>query len=387
MAGEGAELRGSVDRLQAENRSLSTAIHLLHEISKLVRSAEDPEPALYALLTGVTAGVGLAMNRAMIFLRDQKSGELYGRAAVGPVDEGEADRVWRAIEEDAPSLEALYGAGLERRRDPGPLDLAVRQLRVDAAGDSPPAIAAREERLVAGEGGDDLGGLLHLPTCLASPLRGERGVRGVLVADRRFDGSGADAAIRLVFDLLADHAGRAVESAERFAQLRREAWTDPLTGLGSRRAFERRLSTFTAAPRAGGRSLGLVMMDLDDFKGINDRYGHLVGDQVLHEVGRRIRAVLAAGEGFRYGGEELTVLLADVSRAEARGAAERIWEAVTSEPVPIGTSGQLALGSSVGVAWLEGDDVRGTELIDRADRALLRAKASGKNQVCLDWPG
>ena len=101
-------------RLRAEVEDLRHAIATLHEVSVLVRSAQELEPTLYALLTGVTAGLGLSMHRAAIFL--EQGGQLRGAAGVGPLDEAEADRVWRSIEKDQPDLKTLYEDRIERKK-------------------------------------------------------------------------------------------------------------------------------------------------------------------------------------------------------------------------------------------------------------------------------
>ncbi len=371
-----AELR----ELRRENESLSRAIALLHEISNLVRAAQELEPTCYALLTGVTAGVGLGMNRAAIFL-DDESGSLRGMAAVGPMDREEADRVWRSIEKDGPDLETLYEAGVAQRARRGRFDRIVRALSVDARSQSPLAIAFRRGRLVAAEGEDDLGGLLHLPTVLAAPLRGRARIRGVLVADRRFTETLPDAATRLVFDLLADNAGRVVENAEHFERLAREARTDPLTGLGSRRSFDERLRELSSAALTDGPSVALLMMDLDDFKRVNDRYGHPVGDRMLTEIGRRLGSALRPGEGFRYGGEELAVLLAGVGHEGLVAAADRIHKAMTARIYHLADAPAMRMGVSIGAALLPGRAEDSAGLVRAADEALLRAKADGKNRI------
>lgn len=110
------ERDASLASLRAENDALRRALRLLSEVANLVRAAEDPDATAYAILTGVTAGVGLGMNCAMIFEPDPHDPDvLVGRAAVGPHDRAEADRVWRAIEAEQPSLETLYEAGSTKR--------------------------------------------------------------------------------------------------------------------------------------------------------------------------------------------------------------------------------------------------------------------------------
>ena len=380
--GEVEELVPELAQLRAENQALRRSIALLHEISTLVRAAQELEPTFYALLTGVTAGVGLGMNRAAIFLVDHANqGWLKGMAAVGPADDEEADRVWRAIEEDGADLQALYEAGLRERERPGRFDKAIRELEVDPRGQSPLALALRRGRTVAGEGDDDLGGLLHVPTTLAAPLRGQSRIRGVLVADRRFSREPADGGQRLVFDLLADHAGRAVENAEHFERLAREARTDTLTGLGSRRSFEERLEEIAAAALVDGPSVGLLLIDIDDFKSLNDAHGHPSGDKVLSEVGQRLCAALRPGEGFRYGGDEMAIVLPGVRQKSLAAAADRLWKAVTDAPVELPSGGTIRIACSIGGAMLPGRAEDAEGLLGAADDALLRAKKDGKNRI------
>ena len=371
---------GELDALREENAGLHRAIGLLHEISVLVRSAQELAPTCYALLTGVTAGVGLGMHRAAIFL-GEPGGPLVGMAGVGPSDEAEADRVWREIAAERPDLQTLYEAGLARRANPGRFDQRVKGLEVDPRGGSPIAMALRRGKLVHAEGEDDLDGLLHLPSVLAAPLRGQRRIRGVLLADRRFEGDPVDDATQRVFDLLADHAGRAVETAEQFERLAREARTDPLTGLGSRRSFDERVAEAVAAALADGPSVGLLMMDLDDFKQLNDTYGHPAGDRVLTEIGERMHATLRPGEGYRYGGEELAVVLPGVRPDTLGAAADRIWKALARAPVELPGAPPIRVGCSVGGAILPGRAEDAESLVRAADEALLRAKEEGKNRI------
>jgi len=371
------EVRG----LEAENESLRAAILLLHRIANLVRTPVELEPTCYALLTGVTAGVGLGLNRAMLLLVDEGDrSHLRGVAAVGPADRQEADRVWRSIEANAPDLETLHEAGLSELDRRGKLDQRVRSLVVDVQGTSPVALALRTGALVAGQGEDDLDGLLHVPTSVAAPLRGRGVFRGVLYADNIFTGRRLPEVAQLVFALLADHAGRAIESARRFEQVARDARTDALTGLGHHGVLMEELGR--AVERAAGKPMGLVMIDLDDFKGVNDTHGHLAGDALLAGVAERMRGVVRAGESpYRYGGEEFAVVLPGADRAAAAAVGERIRAAVGGSPYVVSETAAIPITCSVGAASLPEDGSSAVDLIAAADGALLRAKAAGKNRV------
>lgn len=154
---------------------------------------------------------------------------------------------------------------------------------------------------------------------------------------------------------------------------------DPLTGALNRRAL---LDACTAAFASGRRRVALLMVDLDHFKAVNDRFGHLMGDAVLREAaGRMQRAIGDAGVLGRYGGEEFVVLLPGAGKADAMAVAERLKQAI-DEPFPA-DSPMAAVGSiavSIGVAASE-DGTRVDDVLAKADAALYRAKAMGRDQV------
>jgi diguanylate cyclase (GGDEF)-like protein len=371
-----------VTSLRAENDALRRALRLLSEVANLVRAAEDPEATTYAILTGVTAGVGLGMNCAMIFEReDDTSDVLVGRAAIGPFDRAEADRVWRSIEAEQPNLETLYEAGLRRRRERGRFDALVRGARIDVRTPSH-AITMATDRVVLAEGSDDLDGLLHPATTLAAPMRGREGLRGVLVADNRFTGRVPDPVTRLVFEMVADHAGRALFSADRFAQVAAEARIDALTGLDTRRVGMALLDHAVGVALAERRSLGLLVLDVDHFKYVNDNFGHPVGDVVLAEVAHRVRNALRRGErAFRYGGEEIVVIVEDGTADAAHAAGQRLRAAVASGPIQAPGTPPLSITCSVGVAAAPPEPADPVALLRAADDALLRAKRRGRDRV------
>jgi diguanylate cyclase (GGDEF)-like protein len=373
-----------LERLRSDNTTLRNAIMLLHQLANLARESLELEPTYYAVLTGVTAGVGLGLNRAMLFLVDENDRErLRGVAAVGPQDRHEADRVWKSIEAEDLDLRTLYRRGREQRDAHAPLDERVRACSVPIAGDSPVALALRRRDMVRGEGSDDLGGLLHLPTAVATPLRGDDGLEGVLYADNRFTERRIDPDAELVFSLLADHAGRAIDNARAYEQVAEQARTDALTGLPHHGAMMTALLAAIEHATAADEALGLAMIDLDDFKKVNDTHGHLAGDALLAAVAARLRAELRAdASAYRYGGEEFAVLLPTTAQAELEAVGERVRLAIGEHPYPLSAELTLRASCSMGMTTRRRGE-GATELIARADAALLDAKASGKNRVVI----
>jgi diguanylate cyclase (GGDEF)-like protein len=239
------------------------------------------------------------------------------------------------------------------------------------------------------ESGEQIQDQERLLVCL--PLVAPGRVLGALCVEGPLPGPEA------VEDLgvLAAHAASALEQAVVFAALRRRsteleatlqryheaehaALTDPLTGLANKRHFRDQGKREEAVARRYGRPLALIIADIDRFKAVNDTYGHLTGDEVLKSVaGVLSRCVRGADLLARWGGEEFVVLCPATGLEEASTLAERIRAAVEAHhgPVPITIS--------LGVAALAKEEDLEAAL-DRADRALLRAKEQGRNQVQVE---
>ncbi|MCX7625637.1 MAG: diguanylate cyclase [Candidatus Sumerlaeaceae bacterium] len=158
---------------------------------------------------------------------------------------------------------------------------------------------------------------------------------------------------------------------------------DPLTGVYNRRAFEARLEDEMRRCRRSQRPLSLVFFDLDHFKIVNDRYGHVVGDDVLRWFAQKLQGLVRSFDVVaRYGGEEFCVILPETSGEQAHRAAERIREVVASEPY---TANDLVLNVTVSGGVAESHDQKdlAANLIQHADEALYEAKRLGRNRVVL----
>jgi two-component system cell cycle response regulator len=167
------------------------------------------------------------------------------------------------------------------------------------------------------------------------------------------------------------------EGNERLTEL---AATDDLTGLLARRFLESHLRGLVASAGRHGRPLSLVMLDLDEFKAINDTHGHPVGDRVLRTVVERMRSRLRREDLLgRWGGDEMMLVLPDIDLDGAVTAAEHVRRAVAETAVVVDGE-RIAITISAGAAAWNGESAE--DLIQHADAALYDAKAAGRDRVC-----
>jgi diguanylate cyclase (GGDEF)-like protein len=202
--------------------------------------------------------------------------------------------------------------------------------------------------------------LIHAGLAVPVPAPGEAGPIGfLLVFSRARSHRWGDKAVRELEEL-ALRAGPAIQNARRFREARHET-----------------LSREVARAHRYDRKLALIVFDLDDFKAVNDRIGHLPGDAVLAEAAERVRDVVRSADiSCRVGGDEFAVILPESTLNDADQLYRRLQSAVSSRP--LGEAGRLSL--SAGIAELRpGDDT--TSFFERADEALYRAKEQGKAQV------
>jgi two-component system cell cycle response regulator len=163
---------------------------------------------------------------------------------------------------------------------------------------------------------------------------------------------------------------------------RNAAITDGLTGLRSRRYFEESLRAEAARAGRSGADLGMLLLDVDHFKRVNDAFGHNGGDRVLVEVAHRISQLVRPGDLVaRYGGEEFAILLPATDPAQAQEIAERVRRGMAAAPVAVGDDRLHRVTVSVGVAGLRATGDEPDRLVLAADRALYAAKDAGRDRV------
>lgn len=166
-------------------------------------------------------------------------------------------------------------------------------------------------------------------------------------------------------------------------ELSRRATVDGLTDLFNHEYFQNMLRQECASAKRHGRELGLVLLDVDHFKAINDTYGHQAGDQVLRELGRLLKSASREGDTVaRYGGEEMVMILPNTGLEEAVAAAQRLREAIQALVVLYGET-PIVVSASLGLAMFDIARDEPATLIRQADAALYRSKAEGRNRLSV----
>ncbi|MHB8455965.1 MAG: EAL domain-containing protein [Acidiferrobacterales bacterium] len=186
---------------------------------------------------------------------------------------------------------------------------------------------------------------------------------------------------RAFIDLLASWLSQFLQQQKRRAELEVMAMSDSLTGLPNRRAAEIRIGNELAQVRRGGERFSIAICDLDNFKLINDHFGHDVGDIVLRHVADVIRGALREGDWVaRWGGEEFIIFFFQSTPADALAASERIRQAIRSQPVEKGHT-LLEVTASLGIGVLTSSDENIEHVLLDADDCLYEAKKRGRDRV------
>jgi len=217
-----------------------------------------------------------------------------------------------------------------------------------------------------------------LSNTIGAPLRTDHGVIGAIVLSRRSEEPWS-AASRRILQGAAFEAAAALGRVESHRAAEARASTDALTGLPNRRYFDE-FCALLARRRRADDAVGILMVDIDHFKKVNDRYGHDVGDEVLRAVAGAIGGAVREGDvPARFGGEEFAIILRNPSERVAVEVGERVRAAVAG--IDLAGTGVPGVSVSVGVAVQASPDESITDLLAEADRALYRAKRAGRDRV------
>ncbi|MFP5501965.1 MAG: diguanylate cyclase [Candidatus Sericytochromatia bacterium] len=225
---------------------------------------------------------------------------------------------------------------------------------------------------------------LQLHSVVAVPLKNQAGLTGILYIDARTKSLTALEKELGILTAISNVASLAIENA----RLYRSATTDGLTGLYVRTFFLSRLEEEVRRCRRYGRSVALLVLDIDHFKRFNDTYGHQTGDEVIKLVAAAIKRSLRAGIDLpgRYGGEELVIALLETPLEGAEAVAERIRETIERASLRSNQGEELRVTASIGVAVYPGAAESAAQLFEHADQALYQSKQAGRNRVTVYQP-
>jgi len=353
--------------------TLVLGLYVRHDTTtELTRNRLEREAGIRRIVTGLSRSVSAesVVETVITDLRMATDADHVVVARVTPNEDVEVTLV--AAQADAPPSRTILAPEIDRATDlepEAPEDVAA----LDSGDTTDAAAAAAEEiaRRVRSEYG--------LPHTLATPLVADRRFLGALLLARRGDTAWSDGDRRLLAWAANEVASAfartyALEAAERGAKI------DVLTRLPNRRYFDEALAIETPRRRAND-SIGILMIDIDHFKLVNDRFGHSTGDQVLRGVAGAITgAVRDEDTPARYGGEEFAVLLRRADEEQAVEVAERIRRSVVRlHPASLGITEPVTVSVGVAVAGPGGLPV--DRLVERADGALYRAKRQGRDRV------
>lgn len=340
------ETRDELARVRAEHRQVSELLALIQELtSSVVRaeSAADLFARAFATLSrcvpcDVAVAVMLEQNLDLYISTREDAGSLANEQLVQKIRGG---------------LEKLI-----------PVSFTSTEVIVRSEGQPLP----RSEN-----------GRVGLERDVCTLLHQERRTAGLLLLARAEPPFGASeeeilgifsTQISLLLDMI--HARQRIENL---------ADTDELTGIWNRRYFRRQLSWECERARTFNVPLSLLLFDIDEFKEINDSFGHVVGDVVLSELCGAVREALRPTDTLaRFGGDEFAVILPHTDRARAVTVAERLLARVRSLTIPTDEEGAIRCSVSIGLAELEPGDAGATDLIRRADEQLYHSKRHGKNR-------
>jgi diguanylate cyclase (GGDEF)-like protein/PAS domain S-box-containing protein len=320
--------------LEEQVRSRTSALEAaLHEIEAVNRALQESEAMFRGVVSQSLVGIVIMKNGKFTY-SNAKFNEIFGYSA---------DEV----------------------RDLGPLDVAIE--------DDRPLVAENIRRRLSGE--------------VDRVEYGFRGLRknGAVIDVEVHSNVMEIAGKRVIIGLIIDVTERTRAAHKLMAlqeRLREQSTRDSLTGLYNRRHLDEILGQELISAGEQDYPVSVIMGDLDHFKSVNDRFGHVAGDEVLRTVGRLMMTHARAGDiCCRYGGEEFLLVLPRVTKDIALERAERLCGAMAAALIPYGELA-IPVTASFGVAAFPHDGRTGDELIDAADRALYAAKAAGRN--CVD---
>ena len=394
-----------VDHLNIDDQNLREQLNRVHrdlsvlyDISNAMRTTLELNHILYIILTGVTAHFGLGFNRAILFLVNQKDQSLECKMVIGPESGEDAQKIWRHIGEAKQDLEDLISADniaqhinhqsaySAMRALKIPIGIQEHNLLATAYHKGTPLHITRD--MIAQYSHDPLLKVFHTNELVVMPLKAKDKINGLIVADNLYTQKPITSDDLKIFTMLANQAGLAIENSQLYEIIVHKSHTDSLTNLWNHGFFQHKLSEELQRAQKENSSLSLMIIDIDNFKLLNDTYGHQNGDIVLRELAVILRKSSREMDYIcRYGGEEFSIILPQINREQGFAIAERIRQAIAQQEFPnFPPNKNLKVTVSIGLATYPLDATTKEDLIAKADKAMYIAKFSGKNMTSLVQP-
>jgi diguanylate cyclase (GGDEF)-like protein len=357
-------IRAQMQDLSERNRERAETLDRILDISndlKRHRTVDD----LFQSIAGAVAR-SLGFQKVVLSLYDRERNVFAARAHFG------MEETWEALRRETVVAEEITRHWNDRNRVS-----RSYHVREAARGDSGP-VRLGSGRVLAPEDAWSPGELLWIP------LYSEERLLGCLRVDEPRNGRSPSAETIRSLEIFANQAVAAIESARSYAEAREQSIRDSLTGAYNHRHFQEVLQRELGRAERVGRPLTVLMLDIDDFKSINDRFGHPVGDAVLQGIVAEIRGEVRGDMDLlaRYGGDEFALVLPETPAAEAVLVAERVRRRIDERLFRMPESGQVLRATvSIGLATYPDDAPEKRDLVEKADAALYRAKHGGKNAV------
>lgn len=367
-------------------------LKMLYEISNAMRTTLELESILYIILTSVTSHDGLGFNRALLYLVNSKERCLEPKLALGPDSLEHARKIWEYIAEQKYHMDDLIAEDAMGQRKHSTLFQAVKDLKIPLTTEKNNLLAhvyhfgapmhlTKQELKPYAE--DPLVVKMKSEELVVMPLKAKDKVNGIIVADNHFTRRAVtDDDVRM-FTMLCNQAGLAIENSQLYEKIKHKSYTDSLTEVYNHGFFQDRLSASIEQASRNHQTVSIIMLDLDDFKMINDNFGHQTGDCILKEVADILKKSSREIDFVcRYGGEEFGIILTNTNRDQAYAIAERIRKNIEHHEIGLLPKG-MCVTASLGISTYPENANTKTDLIGMADKAMYTAKFSGKNRTCL----
>ncbi len=381
--------------LQEELNRARKELSILYNVSNAMRTTLELNHILYIILTGVTAHTGLGFNRAILFLVNKKERCLEGKMVIGPDSEEHAEQIWKYLKETKQNLEDLITADkISQQTTQSKLFKAIQELRIPLNINDGTLLSTvyhkgipihLDRNLIEQYLKDPILQVFKTNELIIMPLKAKDQVNGIIVADNLYTQKPITDEDLKIFTMLTNQAGLAIENSQLYEMVVHKSHTDSLTNLWNHGFFQHTLTMEIEKAKKNNNSLGLIIIDIDNFKKLNDEYGHQNGDIVLMELAQILKESARKNDYVcRYGGEEFSMILPQTDKEHAFMLAERIREKIAQHTFPkFSLFANLNVTVSVGLASFPEDTTIKEDLIAKADKAMYIAKFGGKNRTCV----